>query len=244
MLCCQCCVANVVLLPRAARACPPAASPCLLPAHCTLLTPHPHSAFSRTPCPCRSRIQQLKLLSKLEQSGLLSLLERQGLTLSKLEQSGALSAAERLGVVSLLGDRNFPGTLYTLAAALLAAGPAAVYFLPDDSTGLGERGCALPSCCGSRGTVQSKCGPLSAACVHPPPPPLALCHQQALIPALCRRRCCRAPSARCCSGAAGGGSAGVRRRRQRGLGRRIPPVQPPEVLRGIVGLELFCLLLR
>lgn len=83
-----------------------------------------------------SRIQQLKLLSKLEQSGLLSLLERQGLTLSKLEQSGALSAAERLGVVSLLADRNFPGSLYALAAVLLAAGPVAVYFMPDTSSGL------------------------------------------------------------------------------------------------------------
>ena len=105
-----------------------------------------------------SRIQQLKLLSKLEQSGLLSLLERQGLTLSKLEQSGALSAAERLGVVSLLGDRNFPGTLYTLAAALLAAGPAAVYFLPDDSTGLGEQrlGSQAPAA-GLRGAAAGAC---------------------------------------------------------------------------------------
>ncbi len=38
-------------------------------------------------CP-RSRIEQLRLLSKLEQSGLLSVLEKQGVTLSKLEQSG------------------------------------------------------------------------------------------------------------------------------------------------------------
>ncbi|EFN55748.1 hypothetical protein CHLNCDRAFT_134090 [Chlorella variabilis] len=83
-----------------------------------------------------SRIQQLKLLSKLEQSGLLSLAEKNGVTLSKLEQSGLLSAAESLGVVSLLGDRNFPGTLYALATALLVAGPASVYFLPDDSTAL------------------------------------------------------------------------------------------------------------
>ena len=70
----------------------------------------------RVPCAvpracARSRIQQLKLLSKLEQSGLLSLAEKNGVTLSKLEQSGLLSAAESLGVVSLLGDRNFPGTL-------------------------------------------------------------------------------------------------------------------------------------
>ena len=51
---------------------------------------------------------------------------------------------QNLGVLPLLGDRNVPGTLYTLAAALLAAGPAAVYFLPDDSTGLG--GCLVAVC--------------------------------------------------------------------------------------------------
>jgi hypothetical protein len=83
-----------------------------------------------------SRIEQLRLLSKLEQSGLLSVLEKQGVTLSKLEQSGLLSTAEKLGLISLLADRNFPGTLYALAFALLAAGPAAVYFLPDDSGAL------------------------------------------------------------------------------------------------------------
>lgn len=83
-----------------------------------------------------ARIEQLRLLSKLEQSGLLSQLERSGVTLSKLEKSGLLSTAEKLGVLGLLGDRSFPSTLYALAAALLVAGPAAVYLLPDDSTGL------------------------------------------------------------------------------------------------------------
>lgn len=32
--------------------------------------------------------------------------------------------------------RNTPGALYTLATLLLAAGPALVYFTPDDNTGL------------------------------------------------------------------------------------------------------------
>jgi hypothetical protein len=149
---------------------PPSASciPQTLPNY--LPSPPTHS-----PSPACSRIQQLKLLSKLEQSGLLSLLERQGLTLSKLEQSGALSAAERLGVVSLLGDRNFPGTLYTLAAALLAAGPAAVYFLPDDSTGLGEQGWGfafLLRGCGGGGAACSFERVLPAACCAGP---LLLC---------------------------------------------------------------------
>lgn len=49
-------------------------------------------------------------------------------------------AAEKFGLLGLVADRSVPGTLYTLAVLLLAAGPAAVYFTPDDSGALGERG--------------------------------------------------------------------------------------------------------
>ncbi|KAL4423264.1 hypothetical protein ABPG77_004533 [Micractinium sp. CCAP 211/92] len=83
-----------------------------------------------------ARIEQLRLLSKLEQSGLLSQLEKSGVTLSKLEQSGLLSTAEKFGLLGLVADRSVPSTLYALAALLLAAGPAAVYFTPDDSGAL------------------------------------------------------------------------------------------------------------
>lgn len=80
-----------------------------------------------------SRVQDLRLLSKLEQAGLLSLLEKNGLTLSAIEKSGLLSTAEKLGLISAAADRNTPGALYTLATALLVAGPALVYVTPDDS---------------------------------------------------------------------------------------------------------------
>lgn len=80
-----------------------------------------------------SKVQELRLLSKVEQAGLLSLLEKQGITLSTLEKSGALSLAEKFGLLSAAADRNTPSALFTLASALLAAGPAVVYFVPDDS---------------------------------------------------------------------------------------------------------------
>ena len=81
-----------------------------------------------------TRVSQLRLLSKVEQSGLLSALERNGVTLSALEKSGALTLAESLGLLSRAADRSTPSLLYTVAFALFAAGPAAVYFIPDGST--------------------------------------------------------------------------------------------------------------
>lgn len=83
-----------------------------------------------------SRVQDLRLLSKLEQAGLLSLLEKNGLTLSVIEKSGLLSTAEKFGLISAAADRNTPSALYTLATALLAAGPALVFVTPDDSGAL------------------------------------------------------------------------------------------------------------
>lgn len=58
------------------------------------------------------------------------------MTLSAIEKSGLLSKAESLGLISAAADRNTPGALYALAATLLAAGPAVVYFTPDDSATL------------------------------------------------------------------------------------------------------------
>ena len=83
-----------------------------------------------------SNVQQLRLLSKLEQAGLLSLLEKNGLTLSAIEKSRLLSTAESLGLLSAAADSSTPGALFAVAFALLAVGPAIVYFVPDDSTGL------------------------------------------------------------------------------------------------------------
>ena len=51
------------------------------------------------------RVEQLRLLSKAEQAGLLSLAERNGLTLSFIERSGLLSKAESLGLLTAATDR-------------------------------------------------------------------------------------------------------------------------------------------
>jgi len=83
-----------------------------------------------------SRVQDLRLLSKLEEAGVLSLLEKNGLTLSAIEKSGLLSTAEKFGFVSAAADRNSPGALFILSSVLLAAGPALVYFTPDDNPAL------------------------------------------------------------------------------------------------------------
>jgi hypothetical protein len=83
-----------------------------------------------------TRVQELRLLSKLEQAGLLSLAERNGLTLSAIEKSGLLTTAENLGLISAAADRGTPQALYALATALLVAGPALVYFVPDSSVPL------------------------------------------------------------------------------------------------------------
>lgn len=80
-----------------------------------------------------TKVQELRLLSKLEEAGLLSLLEKNGVTLSAIEKSGILSTAESLGLVSAAADRNTPTALFTLSALLLVAGPAIVYFIPEDN---------------------------------------------------------------------------------------------------------------
>jgi hypothetical protein len=51
------------------------------------------------------RIEQLKLLSKLEAANVLSLLEKNGITLQYIEENRLLSKAEELGVISILTNR-------------------------------------------------------------------------------------------------------------------------------------------
>lgn len=83
-----------------------------------------------------SKVQELRLLSKAESAGILSLLEGLGLSLSTIEKLGLLSKAEKFGILSAATEPKTRTALLTVAFALLAAGPAAVYFLPDDSTAL------------------------------------------------------------------------------------------------------------
>ena len=80
-----------------------------------------------------TRVQELRLLSKLEEAGLLSAAEKAGVTLSTIEELGLLTKAEDLGLISAAVDRGTPGLLNAVALALFAAGPAAVYFLPEDT---------------------------------------------------------------------------------------------------------------
>lgn len=51
------------------------------------------------------RIEKLKLLSKLEEAGVLSALEKSGVTLEFIEENKLLSKAESAGAISLLNDR-------------------------------------------------------------------------------------------------------------------------------------------
>jgi len=57
-------------------------------------------------CCANHRVEQLRLLSKAEQAGLLSLAEKNGLTLTFIERSGLLSKAEALGLLSAASDRS------------------------------------------------------------------------------------------------------------------------------------------
>eukprot|EP00250_Pteridium_aquilinum_P035092 c8602_g1_i1 orf=265-888(-) len=80
-----------------------------------------------------SRVQQLRLLTKAEKAGLLSAAENAGFSLSTIEKLGLLSKAEDFGVLSAATDPGTPGSLLTLALALLVSGPAFVYFVPEDA---------------------------------------------------------------------------------------------------------------
>ena len=64
---------------------------------------------------------------------MLSAAEKAGVTLSTIEDLGLLTKAEDLGLISAAVDRETPGLLNAVALALFAAGPAAVYFLPEDT---------------------------------------------------------------------------------------------------------------
>ena len=83
-----------------------------------------------------TRVQELRLLSKAEEAGLLSAAEKAGVSLSTIEKYGLLTKAEDLGILSAAVDRNTPGLLTFVALALFAAGPAVVYFVPEDTTAL------------------------------------------------------------------------------------------------------------
>uniref|UniRef100_A0A7S4DYB8 Uncharacterized protein n=1 Tax=Lotharella globosa TaxID=91324 RepID=A0A7S4DYB8_9EUKA len=77
-------------------------------------------------------VQNLKLLSAVEDSGLLSILEENGVTLSFIESLGLLTTAENLGLLSIVSK---PETLTKLYGTgfVLALAAAASLALPDDN---------------------------------------------------------------------------------------------------------------
>lgn len=77
-------------------------------------------------------MEQLKLLTKAEKAGLLSAVEKFGLSLSTIEKLGLLSKAEELGVLSAATDPGTPGALLSLSLGLLLLGPFCVYLVPED----------------------------------------------------------------------------------------------------------------
>jgi hypothetical protein len=79
-----------------------------------------------------SKAEELRLLGKAvtaaESFGLISLVEKSGVSLSTVEKLGLLSKGEQI-----IYDRKSPGNIAALGYALALAGAATVYFLPDDS---------------------------------------------------------------------------------------------------------------
>ncbi|PKA59772.1 hypothetical protein AXF42_Ash011896 [Apostasia shenzhenica] len=80
-----------------------------------------------------SNVEKLRLLTKAEKAGLLSLAESLGLSLSTVERLGLLSKAEDIGVLSAATDPKTPSFLLSLSLLLLAAGPAFVFFVPEEN---------------------------------------------------------------------------------------------------------------
>ena len=87
--------------------------------------PRPATVSGKAPVKLLTNVERLRLLTKAERAGLLSAAERAGLSLSAVERLGLLSKAEELGALSAATDPGTPG-------ALLAAGPAVVYLVPEE----------------------------------------------------------------------------------------------------------------
>ena len=79
-----------------------------------------------------SKAEELRLLGKAigaaESFGLISLVEKSGVSLSTVEKLGLLSKGEQI-----IYDRRSPGNIAAAGYALALAGAGAVYALPDDS---------------------------------------------------------------------------------------------------------------
>ena len=83
----------------------------------------------------RRRMEEKKLLSFIESSGLLSAAEKAGVTLSKVEELKLLSTAERLGLLSLAESAgSTDGALISsLGLPFFVLGCASLLCIPDQS---------------------------------------------------------------------------------------------------------------
>ncbi|KAL5722592.1 hypothetical protein ACHQM5_006098 [Ranunculus cassubicifolius] len=97
------------------------------------------------------KLEQRKVLSNVEKSGLLSKAEELGVTLSSIEKLGLLSKAEDLGLLSLLETAAgySPAALASVSLPLFVAAIGAIVLIPDDSTALVVAQYALASALGA-----------------------------------------------------------------------------------------------
>jgi hypothetical protein len=81
------------------------------------------------------RLEDKKLLSFIESTGLLSSAEKAGVTLSKVEELKLLSTAERLGLLSLAESAATTdgAIISSLGLPFFALGCAALLFIPDQN---------------------------------------------------------------------------------------------------------------
>ena len=75
------------------------------------------------------------MLSSVEKAGILSKLEKSGLTLSKIESAGLLSTAERLGLLAVAEDvlTGNPATLASNALPCIVLAVLAASLIPHDN---------------------------------------------------------------------------------------------------------------
>ena len=83
------------------------------------------------------RVEQKKILSTVESTGLLSTLDKAGVSLKKIEQLGLLSTAEKIGALSLLENvvETEPLLLSALALPCFATALAIQIIIPGDNAG-------------------------------------------------------------------------------------------------------------
>jgi hypothetical protein len=81
------------------------------------------------------KIEEKKLLSTVQNLGLLSKAEAAGFTLSKIEKLGLLSTAERLGLLGTAEDllQANPATVASGALPLVVAALVAFFVIPHDN---------------------------------------------------------------------------------------------------------------